>query len=62
MEDKCFANYEVKPDSRHEGSCCSCSLGKGELHCLSIKPVTNTSASGHTYALFLWENNHSMHF
>ncbi|XP_024894989.1 integral membrane protein GPR155 isoform X2 [Pteropus alecto] len=29
-----------------ETSCCSCSLGNGELHCSSTEPVANISASG----------------
>lgn len=55
-EDEWFVNYEVRLDSRHEGSRCSCFLGKSGLHCLSIKPATNTSTSGLIYAFFLWEN------
>lgn len=47
MEDEPFAHYEVKQNwRRREGSCCSCSLGEGELYCSSIDPVTKTSASG----------------
>ncbi|NP_001263373.1 lysosomal cholesterol signaling protein isoform 4 [Mus musculus] len=37
---------ELFPSSIPETSCCSCSLGNGELRCPSIEPVTNSSASG----------------
>nr|XP_020024469.1 integral membrane protein GPR155 isoform X2 [Castor canadensis] len=29
-----------------EPSCCSCSMGNGELHCSATEPVANTSTSG----------------
>uniref|UniRef100_A0A8C6MRQ9 G protein-coupled receptor 155 n=1 Tax=Mus spicilegus TaxID=10103 RepID=A0A8C6MRQ9_MUSSI len=37
---------ELFPSSIPETSCCSCSLGNGELRCPSIEPVRNSSASG----------------
>ncbi|CAO2597038.1 Integral membrane protein GPR155 [Lemmus lemmus] len=37
---------ELFPASIPETSCCSCSLGNGDLRCPSIEPVTDTSASG----------------
>uniref|UniRef100_F7IIN1 G protein-coupled receptor 155 n=1 Tax=Callithrix jacchus TaxID=9483 RepID=F7IIN1_CALJA len=36
---------ELFTSSIPETSCCSCSMGNGELHCSSIEPVANTSSS-----------------
>uniref|UniRef100_A0A9L0J6B4 G protein-coupled receptor 155 n=1 Tax=Equus asinus TaxID=9793 RepID=A0A9L0J6B4_EQUAS len=37
---------ELFTSSIPETSCCSCSMGNGELHCPSTEPVANTSTSG----------------
>nr|XP_042131397.1 integral membrane protein GPR155 isoform X2 [Peromyscus maniculatus bairdii] len=37
---------ELFTSSIPETSCCSCSLGNGDVHCPSIEPVTTASASG----------------
>ncbi|XP_011799372.1 PREDICTED: integral membrane protein GPR155 isoform X2 [Colobus angolensis palliatus] len=36
---------ELFTSSIPETSCCSCSMGNGELHCPSIEPIANTSTS-----------------
>ncbi|XP_058291476.1 integral membrane protein GPR155 [Hylobates moloch] len=36
---------ELFTSSIPETSCCSCSVGNGELHCPSIEPIANTSTS-----------------
>lgn len=38
--------------------CCACSLGKGDLHCPSIEPVTNTSAMGLCLLLLRKQTTH----
>lgn len=40
-----LVHQEVRWDWRHEVSCSSCILRNGELHCPSVEPVTNSSAS-----------------
>uniref|UniRef100_G3QQB9 G protein-coupled receptor 155 n=1 Tax=Gorilla gorilla gorilla TaxID=9595 RepID=G3QQB9_GORGO len=48
---------ELFTSSIPETSCCSCSMGNGELHCPSIEPIANTSTSEPVIPSFE-KNNH----
>lgn len=46
MEEGLFMCYKVWQNRKYESQCCSCFLGKTELHCSSIVSVANMSANG----------------